>query len=83
MNKKDLAELLKYSSSESIYVVTYKNELMKLHVPFKVLVLEPIGQLRKGETLFVSKVKVTKELVTVFLIEGNAYFFFHFSILID
>ena len=83
MNKKDLAEILKYSSSEWIYVVTYKNELLQLFCPFKVAALISIGNLNKGQVLSVSKVKVTKELVVVFVIEKRAYYYYHFNILID
>ena len=83
MNKKDLAEILKYSSSEWIYVVTWNNLLKQIFTPFKVSVISDIGTLHKGQIVLVDQVKVTMELKTVFLIEGNAYFFFHFEILID
>jgi hypothetical protein len=83
MNRKDLGELLKYSSSEWIYVVTYRNELLQLFCPFRIVVLTSVGGLYKGQILHVSMVKVTKDLVTVFLINGDAYYFYHFEILID
>ncbi len=83
MDKQDLAEQLKYSSSEWLYVVTWNNILKQLFCPFKVAVLNPIGQLTKGQIVWVEAVKVTADLKIVFVINGSAYFYHHFDILID
>jgi len=83
MNKKDLAEQLKYSSSEWIYIVTWNNLLKQLLVPFKVAVIKPVGPLVSGQLVWVEQVKVTSKLTTVFIIDGSAYFFFYFEIMID
>ena len=83
MNKQDLAEQLKYSSSQWLYVVTWNNILKQLFCPFKVAVLKPVGTLKKGEVVMVDAIKVTMELKTVFVINGNAYFYYHFEILLD
>ena len=83
MNKNELAEQLKYSSSEWLYVVTWNNLLKQLFCPFRVLVMTDIGPLKKGQIVWVQQVKVTMELKTVFVIDGGAYFFSYFDILID
>lgn len=83
MNKQDLAELLKYSSSEWIYVVTWNNVLKQLFTPFRVAVLSPIGLLAKGQIVWVEEVKITSNLCTVFIVEGSAYYYYYFNILID
>ena len=83
MNKQDLADQLKYSSSEWLYIITYNNILKQLFTPFKVAVLASIGVLCKGQIVWVEQVKVTMELKTVFVIDGSAYYFYHFNILID
>jgi hypothetical protein len=83
MNKQDLSEQLKYSSSEWIYIVTYNNVLKQLFCPFRVVVLKSVGSLRQGQIASVEAVKVTMELKTVFVIDGSAYYYFHFDILID
>jgi hypothetical protein len=83
MNKQDLAEQLKYSSSEWIYIVTWNNLLKQLFTPFRVTVLKSVGSLSEGQIVWVEAVKVTIELKTVFVIEGSAYFYYHFTILID
>ena len=83
MTKKELAELLKYSSSKEIYVITYNNILKRLICPFRVRVLQDIGNLKKGQIVLVSEVKVTLELKTVFLINGQAYYYYHFDIIVQ
>ena len=83
MNKNDLAEQLKYSSSNWIYVVTWNNLLKQIFVPFKVVVISSIEGLVKGRIEWVEAVKVTTELKTVFIINGNAYYYHHFDILIE
>jgi hypothetical protein len=83
MNKQDLAEQLKYSSSEWIYVVTWNNLLKQVFTPFKVAVISPVGALKKGQIVWVEQVKVTMDLRTVFIIEDCAYFHSYFDILID
>lgn len=82
MTKKDLAELLKYSSPREIYVITWNNILKRLFCPFRVKVLQDIGALKKGQTVLVQEVKVTFELKTVYIINNEAYYYYHFSILV-
>ena len=83
MDRKDLAKQLQYSSSEWVYVITWNNLLKQLFCPFKVAVLKSVGELFEGQIVLVEAVKVTIELKTVFVIDGSAYFFYHFDILID
>ena len=81
MTKKELAELLKYSSPREIYVITWNNILKRLFCPFRVKVLQDIGALKKGQTVLVQEIKVTLELKTVYIINNEAYYYHHFDIL--
>jgi len=83
MDKNELVEQLKYSSSKWLYVVTWNNLLKQLSCPFRVVVLKSVGTLRKGQMVWVQAVKVTMELKTVFIIDGEAYYYYHFDILLD
>lgn len=83
MDSNELAEQLKYSSSYCLLIVTWENQLKKIYTPFKVYVLITIGSLSKGEVVLVTQVKVTKRLIIIFIIDGNAYYYYHFDILID
>ena len=82
MTKKELAELLKYSSPREIYVITWNNILKRLFCPFEVQVLQDIDTLKKGQIVYVDEIKVTIELKTVFIIDNKAYYYYHFEIVI-
>lgn len=82
MNKNQLAEILKYCTPKIIYVVTWNNLLKRILCPFKVRVLNPVGELKMGEIFLVDEVKVTMELKTIFIINGKAYYYHHFDIII-
>ena len=82
MTKKELAELLKYSSPKELWVITFNNFLKRLICPFKVKVLQDVGLLKRGQIVLVSQVKVTSELKTVYLINEQAYYYYHFDIIV-
>jgi hypothetical protein len=81
MTRKQLAEMLKYSSSRELYIVTWDNRLIHLFCPFKVIVLYQIDTLNKDQVVSVEEVKVTLELITVYIINKKAYYYYHFDIL--
>jgi hypothetical protein len=83
MNRKQLAELLKYASPYSILVVSWKGEVLELRCPFKVKVKNDIGVLVVGGIAEVEQVKISAKLITVFVIDGNAFYYYHFDIIID
>ena len=82
MTKKELVELLKYSSPKEIYVITWNNILKRLFCPFRVKVLQDIGALKKGQTVLVQEIKVTLELKTVYIINSEAYYYNRFNIML-
>jgi hypothetical protein len=83
MTKKDLAELLKYSSPKELWVITWNDILKRIFCPFKVRVLQDVGLLKRGQIVLVSEVKVTLELKTVYVIDKEAYYYYHFEILVE
>jgi len=83
MNDDELADLLKYSSPNELYIVTYDNILIILVCPFKVVVLINIDVFNKGDFVFVDEVKITSELKTVFIIKDKAYYYFYFDFIIE
>jgi hypothetical protein len=82
MTKRELSDQLKYSSPKELWIITWNNILKRLFCPFRVRVLQDIGNLKKGQIVLVSEVKVTLELKTVFLINGQAYYYYHFDIIV-
>ena len=81
MTDKELAETLKYSSPKELYIVTWNNLLKRLFCPFEVLVKHDVGKLKEGERVWVEGIKVTVNLITVYIINGQAYYYNHFEIL--
>ena len=82
MTKKELAEVLKYTSPNIIYVITWNNVLKKVFCPFKVMVLQDVGNLKIGDVVLVEAVKVDLSLKTIFMIDNQAYYYHNFHIII-
>lgn len=82
MDEKHLAELLRYSSPKELYIVSYDNKLKLLICPFEVLVKYDIDCLNKNQIVLVDEVKITLELISVFIINRRAYYYYHFEILV-
>ena len=80
MAKEQLAGILKYSSPNILYIVTWNNLLKILFCPFEVVVKHQIGDLNEGEKVSVEAVKVTANLKTVFKVKGRAYHYHHFEL---
>jgi len=82
MDEEQLAELLKYSSPKELYIVAWNDLLKVLFCPFKVRALCTIGSLQEGMLVWVEEVKITRELVTVYVIKDKAYYYYHFEIIV-
>ncbi|WP_417876102.1 hypothetical protein [Winogradskyella sediminis] len=80
MSDEELAEILKYSSSKELYIVTWNNLLRLLFCPFEVTVIHNVGVLISGQKAMVEEVKVTHDLQTVYVIKSIAYYYYHFEI---
>ncbi len=81
MNDNELAELLKTSSPKKLYIVNGKGKLKEINCPFKVIVLVDIAKLKKGQTVWVDEIRVTYELVTVYFIQGQLFYYHYFNII--
>ena len=81
MTRSQLSELLKYSSPREIYVITHYGVLIRLFCPFTVKVLQDIGTLKSGQFVLVQEIKVKIELKTVYIIDNDAYYYYHFNIM--
>lgn len=81
MTRSQLSELLKHSSPRELYVITHYGVLKRLFCPIKVQVLRDIGILKSGQIVFADEIKVTLELQTVYIINNDAYYYYHFNIM--
>lgn len=82
MSDQELTEILRFCSPLELYVVSWKNELVKLRCPFKVMVIIPVGDLKAHQQEFVTSVKITRDVKTVFIIGQKAYYYFYFEIVV-
>lgn len=83
MTDDEIATILKHCSPNSLLIINEDNRLQEIFCPFKVLVLVDIGKLKQYETVSVDEIKVTRELITIFLIKENHYYYYYFEILND
>lgn len=81
MSNKHLIELLKHCSPHIIYVVNGQNRIIRLHTPFKLLVLQNIGDLRINQIVSCTELKITNEGRIVFCIDDKIYHTHYFDIL--
>lgn len=81
MNDDEIADLMKYCSPNEIYIVNKNDRIERLKCPFKVKVKYNIGELVKDEIVLVTKVKITKDLISAYIINSQAYYCHHFIIL--
>ena len=83
MDNKELSELLKYTSDKGILIVTYKGTIKDLQCPFRVKVIQNIGILKQGDMEVVESVKITIQIITVYIIRSKAYYYYHFDIVLE
>lgn len=81
MDEIELLAVLKYSSPYELYIVDEDNNLQIICCPFSVRVLIDIGALTIGDIVVVDAVKVTEQLITVFIIQDAVYWYYYFDIL--
>ena len=82
MTNKQLADNLKYSYHSEILVITHDFKLKVIVCPFEVLVLYEIGNLFSGQVVIVTEIKVTRQLITVYIINELPFYYYHFDILL-
>ena len=78
-----LKELLKWVSSDSLYVLDKSGKLRRVYCPFRVICLVDFPDITKGEKVSVDAVKLTVEVREVFVIRGTAYYIIYFKILLE
>jgi hypothetical protein len=80
MNQKEIAEINKYCTPNSILIVTKNKKLIRLFCPFYVKALQDVGFIKKEEIVKVEKVKITQTMELVYIIGGSNYLYKYFII---
>jgi hypothetical protein len=81
MKSKYFNSILKYCSPKVLYIINTHRRLDKRICPFEVRARLDVGDLRRGDIMSVESIKVTQDLVTVFIVNHKAYYYYHFDIL--
>lgn len=81
-NREFILELFKIVSTTSVLVVDCKGDLKRLHCPFQVVAIVDLPpQIVVGAFYMVDAVKMTLDLIEVYIIEGKGYFIWIFKII--
>jgi hypothetical protein len=78
---KYIEEIFKICKTDSILIINSKGEFERINCPFLVRVIIPVPPLIEGDVESVTAVKLSIELIDVYIIRGRAYYFFNFSII--
>jgi hypothetical protein len=81
MNEKEIAELNMYCGTNSILIVTNKRRLVRLRCPFMAEVTSDIYNLKKGDTVNVDAVKLSRDVQLIYVVKNVGYHYTYFKIL--
>lgn len=79
--KRIIQELNLFCSPDSILVLDRYGKLLRLFCPFPVMPTEDVNILKEGEVYHVVAVKISDDLVLLYVIYNIAYPYYYFKIL--
>lgn len=81
MGSKLIDDINKYTSSDSLLVHSKSKGLIRLFCPFNAKVIQAVDSFMVGETVEVIRVKLSKDLRLVYILDDKkGYYHYHFSI---
>ncbi len=78
--KKYIRELFEVVDTSSILIINMDNELVRLNLPFTVLVVREVPGLAPGEIASVTAIKMDTKLIDIYIVHKNAYYYYNFVI---
>ena len=76
-----IKEIFKFCTTDSILVIDQKGQLRRLVCPFMVIVIVDVPPLKKGQEKAVIAVKVSENLIDIYIIEGKGFYYYNFKII--
>ena len=76
--KKYIRELFEVVNTTDILIVNKDNQLIRLNVPFTVLVVREVPGLSKGDLGSVTAIKMDLRLIDIYIVNGKPYYYFNF-----
>ena len=79
--KRYIQEVYELCGTDSVLIISHKGHLERISCPFTVIPIRDVGELQKGLKYAVNAVKLSPELVDVYIIRYKAYYHFNFRLL--
>ena len=79
--RKYIKEVYELCGIDSILVISHKGQLERINCPFVVVAIRDIGELEKGLKYAVLAVKLSPELIDVYIVKLKAYYYFNFRLI--
>ena len=76
--KKYIKELFEEVDTVSILIINKDNQLIRLNVPFTVLVVRGVPGLSKGDLESVQAIKMDLTLMDIYFVNYKPYYYFNF-----
>ena len=81
-NKRLLEEINKFCSPNSLLIIDKQGVLRRLICPFKVRVIIDTQVEKKGQEVYVLAVKISDELILLYLVDRTLYPYYFFIIIL-
>ena len=82
-HKKYIRELFEVVSNQDILIVNKDNQLIRLNVPFTVLVVRQVPGLRKGDVGSVTAIRMDVKLLDIYIVKGKPYYYYNFILYLE
>jgi len=73
---------LVYIDPYSLLVATRERKIVRIYCPFTVRVIKPVGKFQKGQDVSVEMVKSDPDGWLIYIIQGKAYWYGNFQIIL-
>ena len=81
--KKYIRELFEVVDTVSILIINKDNQLIRLNVPFTVLVVRQVPGLSIGYLGSVTGIKMGLELIDIYVVNGKPYYYYNFVLYLE
>ena len=82
-HKKYIRELFEVVSNQDILIVNKDIQLIRLNVPFTVLVVRQVPGLRKGDVGSVTAIRMDVKLLDIYIVNGKPYYYYNFILYLE
>jgi hypothetical protein len=79
-NEDVLAEINLFCRSDSLLIINSTGKLQRLYCPFKVIVIRDVNLLKAKDTVDVIAVKISQDLILLYVVRHRAYPYYLFRI---